>query len=146
MLNTVHSNVYVDVNNYHFHMILYLKYQYQSLYGLFLSEKSYTETENNCINRTTAEVQNTEEEWWNQPEVRVIIPVPSKWENVNWIELLLNQTILPLSKDPWGSLNPTWCTQLQSIEGRGRCREGRGMWGAEEVGVLGGKRVPSRPI
>lgn len=44
-------------------MISYLKYQYQSLYGLFLSEKSYTETENNCINRTTAEVQNTEEEW-----------------------------------------------------------------------------------
>lgn len=46
MLNTVRSNVYVDVNNYHFHMILYLKYQYQSLYGLFLSEKSYTEGKN----------------------------------------------------------------------------------------------------
>lgn len=80
-----------------------------------------------CKDRTTADLQNVEDEYWNQPEVRMIILV-------EWIKLLSNQTILPLSKDPWGSSNSTCSTQLQSIEIGGRCREGRRMWEADEVG------------
>lgn len=54
------------------------------------------------------------------------------------------QTIVPLSKDPWGSSNSTWSTQLQSIERGGRSgREGGRK--KQESGGLGGQWLPLPP-